>query len=124
VTSTAVPPPGPRSESIQFDALAPECIRDIPYINYAVFSTVQSTTVDLTLSDVNGIVVATHLNQPLSGTIVYPSASVDPGDWPGRRVVGARSRRCALPRGIAGHGIDQPVGHRLGDVPAGDLGVC
>lgn len=64
-----------------------QCINDVPQISYqAVALGTSATTATITFVNPNGanIVLA---NQPLSGTVLWPGASVDangnPTDWPG-----------------------------------------
>jgi LPXTG-motif cell wall-anchored protein len=69
---------------IAFDFLDPVCIDDFPFISYQVSGDVEpGDTATVTVTDINGTVVTVVENQPLSGQVLWPGASVDPPDWPG-----------------------------------------
>jgi hypothetical protein len=79
-TSTTPPPEG----EIEFDLLDPVCVDDFPFIDYAVSGDVAGDArATIEIADVNGVVVQTLVDQPLSGRLIWPGASVDPPDWPG-----------------------------------------
>jgi LPXTG-motif cell wall-anchored protein len=60
------------------------CQADIPYIQYAIeVSGTPNTTATITFIDNKGVEVARHENQPFTGKLIYPGASVNPADWPG-----------------------------------------
>lgn len=75
------PPP-----TLEISALAPVCVGDIPYIEYAVGLQgldPAGRTVTLTLRDLGGAEIGVYRDLPLSGRILYPGADDDPQDWPG-----------------------------------------
>lgn len=78
-TTTTVP-------SITYELLGPVCVNDFPFIRWVITGTgiAPDATATITLSNASGV-VATYPNQPLSGQIIWPGASVDPPDWPGWR---------------------------------------
>ncbi len=71
--------------SVQINALAPECIADVPYIRYAITPTGFSSSGPATLSfyDRNGTFVESRIVSSLSGTTIFPGASANPPRWPG-----------------------------------------
>ncbi len=76
----------PAAAEVAVGAIGPVCIADIPFISYEIITNFGATTVDLTITDVNGDVVAEYPNAPLIDTVIYPGASADPEDWPGWRL--------------------------------------
>jgi hypothetical protein len=76
----------PAAAEVAVGAIGPVCIADIPFISYEIITNFGATTVDLTITDINGDVVAEYPNAPLIDTIIYPGASADPEDWPGWRL--------------------------------------
>jgi hypothetical protein len=69
---------------IEFDLLDPVCVDDFPFIDYAVSGDVDAgARATIEISDIDGVVVQTLVDQPLSGRVIWPGASVDPPDWPG-----------------------------------------
>jgi hypothetical protein len=82
-----VPPPEDRSLAVEF--LDPDCEQDAPYVTYGLrpigFASTGPTL--LTVRDLDGNVVDTFESPGLSGTFLYPGASVGPDgkatDWPG-----------------------------------------
>jgi len=91
----------PSARSINLLASSPACIRDAPYINYSIvpvgFVPVDGTAT-LRMRDRTGQLVQTLNVTSLSGSIIYPGASVDSAgnatDWPGwmRAVDGSWTR--------------------------------
>lgn len=76
--------------SIDVSGFSSECIRDAPFIRYAIVPrgfTPASTEAVLVIKDRNGNVVETQTVDSFSGTIPWPGASVDAAgnatDWPG-----------------------------------------
>lgn len=75
--------------SLDVSAFSPACIRDAPYMRYAIvpvgFDPTGSAT--LVVKDRNGTVLETLQVSSLTGTVIYPGASVDADgdatDWPG-----------------------------------------
>jgi len=83
--TTTVPAP-----SLDVSAFSPECIRDAPFIRYAIVPrgfVPTSTQATLEIKDRNGRLVKTQVVNSFSGSIVWPGASVDSSgnatDWPG-----------------------------------------
>jgi len=80
----------PSGRSIDVLASSPACIGEAPYINYSIvpvgFVPVDGTAT-LRMSDRTGRLVQTVNVSSLSGSIIYPGASVDSAgnatDWPG-----------------------------------------
>ena len=70
-------------QSLTLGALGPVCVGDTPFIAYAIQTDLDATTVELTMTDVNGDIVAHYPAAPLTGSVVYPGASANPPDWPG-----------------------------------------
>jgi LPXTG-motif cell wall-anchored protein len=88
VTTTTVP-----QESLDVSGFSPECIRDAPFIRYAIVPqgfTPTSTQATLTIRDRNGNLVQTQTVNSFTGTILWPGAAVDANgnatDWPGWRL--------------------------------------
>ena len=80
----------PSSRSIDVSAFSPACIRDAPYINFSIVPigfVPDDNSATLRVFDVNGSLVETLTVNSLSGTFIYPGASVDAAgnatDWPG-----------------------------------------
>ncbi len=81
---TTTPPPPTEPPVLRFDFLGPVCEGNFPFINYSVSGDVDpADTATIVISDVNGNVVQTLVDQPLSGRVIWPGASVNPPDWPG-----------------------------------------
>lgn len=77
-------PPNTDPATIDVSAFSPVCQGDIPHIDYNIeVSGTDATTASLTFFDNKGVEVASYSDMPLSGTVIYPGASVDPKDWPG-----------------------------------------
>jgi hypothetical protein len=83
---TTTLPPG----SLDVSAFSPLCRRNAPYISYSIVPvgfTPERATVTMTIRAANGTVVATHQIEELTGTMLWPGATVDadgrPTDWPG-----------------------------------------
>ena len=80
-TTTTTP-----DKTLSFQVLGPICVADHPYIRWTLSATgltPDQNTATITITDVNGNVVATLTNQPFSGQTLWPGASLDPEDWPG-----------------------------------------
>jgi LPXTG-motif cell wall-anchored protein len=76
--------------SIDVSAFSPECIGTAPYIRYTIVPrgfTPATNQAKLVIKDRNGNVIATQTVSSLSGSIIWPGASVDASgnatDWPG-----------------------------------------
>ncbi|MGB0113432.1 MAG: hypothetical protein WBP59_09455 [Ilumatobacteraceae bacterium] len=85
VTTTTTP-----ERSLDVSAFSPECIRDAPYVSYTIVPVgfvPDDGRATLVIKDRNGNVVETREVSSLSGSFVYPGASVDAAgnatDWPG-----------------------------------------
>lgn len=84
VTTTTAP-----QRSLDVSAISPSCIRDVPYITYAIVPQGFTSTgpATLTFSDVDGNFVNQVVVPTLSGQIIYPGAVAGPSgdgvDWPG-----------------------------------------
>lgn len=77
-------PPTTLPPELSFNFLDPVCIDDFPFISYEVTGDVETgDTATVTITDINGTVVQVLEDQPLSGQVLWPGASVDPPDWPG-----------------------------------------
>ena len=69
----------------------PECVKDAPFVVYNIrpiaFVPTEPITATLTVRDVNGTLVETLVVNSLSGSFIFPGASVDANgnatDWPG-----------------------------------------
>ena len=83
-TSTSTTTTSTIVEDLAFNFLDPVCIDDFPFISYEVSGDVEpGETATVTVTDINGTVVTVLEDQPLSGQVLWPGASVDPPDWPG-----------------------------------------
>lgn len=87
VTTTTAP-----ERSLDVSAFFPTCIRDAPYVSYTVVPigfVPEDQSATLVISDRNGTFVETIEVDTLSGTFLYPGATVDAAgnatDWPGWR---------------------------------------
>jgi uncharacterized repeat protein (TIGR01451 family)/LPXTG-motif cell wall-anchored protein len=75
--------------TIKISALAPECIKDVPFIQYAITPSGFTPTGGATLDffDKDGKFVESVSVASLSGTVIYPGATADADgngtDWPG-----------------------------------------
>ena len=71
--------------SLDISALSPQCIAETPYIAYAITPTGFTTSGPITLSfyDINGNFIESRQVPTLTGSTIYPGASVNPPDWPG-----------------------------------------
>lgn len=76
--------------SLDVSGFSPECIRDAPFIRYAIVPqgfTPTSTEATLDIKDRNGTLVETQTVDRFTGTILWPGATVDATgnatDWPG-----------------------------------------
>ncbi len=101
LVATGLPPVPPSSDnyvtttsaavrSIEVGAFSPVCVRDAPFVSYAIVPvgfTPVSGTATLVVKTVTGTVVETLEVSNLSGTFIWPGASVDAAgngtDWPG-----------------------------------------
>jgi hypothetical protein len=78
------PPPPPPEPTIDVAAFTPVCQADIPFVAWNIVVTgTTANTADITFLDLDGNVVETLTDQPLTGRTIYPGASEDPPDWPG-----------------------------------------
>ena len=84
-TSNYVPSTTVGERSLDVTGFTPICIADSPYIQFSIkpigFSSSGPAT--LTFYDNEGTFIETRVVPTLSGTTIYPGASVDPLDWPG-----------------------------------------
>jgi hypothetical protein len=76
--------------SLDVSAFSPECVRDAPYINYAIVPlgfTPADGTATLVIRTADGTVVDTTQVTSLTGQLIWPGAQVDAAgnatDWPG-----------------------------------------
>ena len=101
LVATGLPPAPPSSDnyvtttsaamrSIDVGAFSPVCIRDAPFVSYTIVPvgfTPVSSTATLVVKTVTGTVIETLEVTNLSGTFIWPGASVDAAgnatDWPG-----------------------------------------
>lgn len=83
-TTTTIPPTTTTIEpAIEVAAFGPECVADIPYIDYDIEVVGTSNdTATITFFDLDDNLVEVHEDMPLSGQVIYPGASLAP-DWPG-----------------------------------------
>lgn len=84
-TSNYVPSTTVGERSLDVTAFTPICIADTPYIQYSIkpIGFTSSGPATLTFYDNQGTFIETRVVPTLSGTTLYPGASVDPVDWPG-----------------------------------------
>lgn len=82
-------PPG-EEKSIDVTAFDSFCQDDAPYVGYDIEThgfDPAGHTATLTITDINGELIETLENMPLTGSFLYPGASIDdagrPTDWPG-----------------------------------------
>ncbi|NQY57404.1 MAG: DUF11 domain-containing protein [Ilumatobacteraceae bacterium] len=75
----------PLEPTLDVGAFEPVCVGDFPYIGYTIvpkgFTPAGSATIEILDADMQ--LVETLNDQPLSGQILWPGASLDPADWPG-----------------------------------------
>ncbi|MEO1056176.1 MAG: DUF11 domain-containing protein [Actinomycetota bacterium] len=80
----------PIEPTLDVTGFEPTCVGDFPYIQYDIVAkgfAPSTNTATIEILDINNNVIDTLTNQPLSGQILWPGASLNPPDWPGWQLV-------------------------------------